>query len=739
MESIRGFVKSYIYQNKDNGYAIARFEDENGNSFTIVGYFPTLNEEVEYEFIGTFVEHKTYGTQFKVETFKKLDVQSRTGLIQYLSSPFFTGIGPATANKIVDALGLDAIKKILDDQRVLKTLGFNPIKSQRLYDELYAHQQTEHILVALYGYGISAKVAMRLLNIYGHKTIEILEEDPFRLMYEVDGFGFIRAYEIAKKMNIPPADMRCLKAATIYALNRVAVSRGDLYMFEEGLVYQVNQMLSIEVDLKVALEALISEEKMTAEDSKYFLTSSYQAEINVAKKLLLLNSQALDVIPSQVDEIISSIEQEKEITYTKTQKEAILTALANPLTIITGGPGTGKTTIIDGLLKLYAHAHDIRLKDEYVTSKIGLMAPTGRAAKRMEELLKIKARTIHSQLGYDFEGKYLYNQNYPLPQKILIIDEASMIDIFLAKRLLDAIALGTKVVIVGDEDQLPSVGPGYFLGDMIASLKIPTVRLKDIHRQAKDSQIISLAQAVNSQQLEYTNLTTSDDIVVINGDIPMIRRAILEGIEGLIKKGYDLHNDIQVLIPMYKGDLGIDMMNQLIQKRFNPYAEASEKMTYEQKEFFVGDKVIQLVNDKERHIMNGDIGRISYIGKNNEQKQYMRVVFEENEVMFLQADLESLNLAYAVSIHKSQGSEYPIVFLPVIRPYMHMLKKELIYTAITRAKKYLFVMGDMSLLKYASNQLVEKRLTMLSMRLHALPVSKHDSNDDTDFSPYDFM
>lgn len=738
--TVRGYVKSYIYRNEQNDYVIAKLETEDKEKLTIVGYFPVLNEDMMYEFKGQYVIHPSYGKQFKVISYEQVTDMSIDGLIAYLSSSYFTGIGPKTAEKIVAKLGEHAIDEIIKDETVLHSI-MNPLKSLRLKQELIEHQATDHILVTLYGYGLSGKVAMKLLSQYGMTTLEKLSEDPFRLMYEVDGFGFVRAMDIALKLGITKEDIRTLKAAIIYVLNHIAYSSGDLYLTKEELIEEVHKLLANDLGLDEAILALVSEGKVIVEMDKYFLAQSYYSEIKLAAKInQMTEKKVLDVDRDLCEVLLSQISIQKNISYTKLQEEAILTAMQSPIMVITGGPGTGKTTLIDGFISLYTAYYKLPNKSSLLEEKIALMAPTGRASKRMKELLGLEAKTIHRHLGFDFDGSFKYDERNPLPHSLVIIDEASMIDVFLARKLFDAISPTTQVIIVGDEDQLPSVGPGYVLGDLIASNQIKVVRLTEIHRQAKDSHIIKLASHINHQNLQYDDLQSHQDVIFYHGNISQIKQTILGQIKGAIQKGYDLINDIQVLIPMYKGDLGIDEMNREIQMNFNPMYEKGLSMTYGDRRFFKQDKVIQLVNDPERKVMNGDIGVIKDIVKSEKDTNIMLVEFDEGVVTYEQADLENLNLAYVISIHKSQGSEYKIVFLPIIKPYMHMLKKELIYTAITRAKQYLLILGDMNLLRYASNQISEKRHTMLKDRL-VEPIVDSTIDDDPykDLSPYDLM
>ncbi|MBN3490304.1 ATP-dependent RecD-like DNA helicase [Acholeplasma equirhinis] len=746
-EKVKGYIKSYIYRNDENGYVIAKLETDNKENLTIVGYFPLLNEEIMYEFTGELTNHIKYGKQFKVESWERLVDTTESGLVRYLSSDDFSGIGPKTAEKIVDLLGMDAVKLIIEDADVLAPI-LNPIKRVSLRKTLIEKENEYRTYVALNEYELSQRIIRKLYTQYGNQTLDIINQDPFRLMYEVDRIGFIKAAGIAEKIGIPKDDIRTVKAAITHILKTTAASEGNLYVDYDELKLKTDKLLNLELDYKEAIEDLISEKRIIEENGNYFLKSIHWTEIEIAKKVRnFIQKEKRNLDKDLLDLLLTQIAIQKSIDYTERQREAILEAMVNPISIITGGPGTGKTTLIDGLLSLYASYHKINLKNPDARDQIALMAPTGRAAKRMKEILKFEARTIHSHLGiYDLENNSM--QYGHLIQDLIIVDEASMIDIFLAERLISAIHDDAQIIIVGDEDQLPSVGPGNVLADLIASNQIPVIRLNEIHRQAKDSHIIKLAREVNNQNLTNEEFISHQDVIFYNGDAATIKRVIINQIKGAIEKGYDLIEDIQVLIPQYKGDLGIDVMNHEIQKNFNKNYQKGVSVTYGDKTYYEGDKVIQLLNDNEKHIMNGDIGVVEKIFKNEKGLPVLQIKFDETVVFYEQSDLENLNLAYVISIHKSQGSEYKIVFLPIMRSYLHMLKKELIYTAITRAKKFLFIMGDMNLLKYAANQLVETRRTKLKDRLLIKDNSIFDLDVEEDLededptaglSPYDFM
>lgn len=739
MDCIQGKIKNYVFHNDENSYSIARIITEDNHMHTIVGYFPVVSEDISYEFCGTWVKHNTYGDQLKVDSFKKCEEQSRSGLISYLSSSFFQGIGPKTAEKIVDHLGPDAIHIIMKDKMVLKSIGLSAVRIEKFYQQLIENQTHEHILVALYGYELSGKLAMKLLNQYQMATLEKLEENPYRLIDDVEGVGFIKADEIARKLGIPKDDPRRIRAAILYALETIAYQNGDLYLMKEQLETYTYQALGESISLDDALNELINLKRIITEEDRYYLAPSYFSEILLAEKInQLIGQESLSIDRDYLETLLDATEIQRNIRYTDVQKEAILTALSNRFVIITGGPGTGKTTIIDGLLDVYRKYYHLNYKNPAIYEKIALMAPTGRAAKRMKELLDMEAKTIHRHLGFSYDGEFLYDEHHLMPQDLIIIDEASMIDLFLARKLFGAIKEGAQVIVVGDVDQLPSVGPGQVLSDLIDSHLIPTVRLTQIHRQAKDSKIIRLAQRVNEQQVSYDDLISEQDVFLYKTSYEKIKDTIIKQVQGALHEGYSMIDDIQILAPMYKGELGIDALNQAMQDAFNPRKD--KKMTYGDKTYYVGDKVIQLVNDPERMIMNGDIGMIKAIKVNAQDETYMIVNYDDHEVMYEKADLEEINLAYAISIHKSQGSEYKIVMMPMIKSYMHMLKKELIYTAITRAKRFLIILGDMNLLIYASNHLSEKRQTTLAARIKGSIQPPDEEIDPLDaLSPYDFM
>lgn len=715
-EKLLAKIDRYVYHNKENSYAIVRVLTVDKINETIVGYLPMLSEDIFYEFLGSWTNHEKFGRQFKVESYTKSNIETKDGLISYLSSSIFTGIGPVTARKIVDELGSDAIKKILDDKTILRQFGLNNIRLTRFHQQLKENQANELILIELYNYNIAGKTAMKILNKYGILTIEKLEENPYRLIKDIDGIGFLKADEIAKKMGLEDNDPRRIKAAITHILNQYTYQVGNMYILENDLLRLVNNMLNFDFDLKPFLDELVLNNELVLEDDRYYTFLNYQTEFEVANSIKRINNDNTNNLDkSYIETLIEQVQIQKNIQYTEKQKEAITNSLLNKFSIITGGPGTGKTTIIDGILTVYSIYNNIDLYSVESEEEIALMAPTGRAAKRMEQVLDMPAKTIHRHLGYGYDGLFKYDNTNPMPQKLIIIDESSMIDIYLAEKLFKAIDPLSKVIIVGDVDQLPSVGPGQVLKDLIESNTIKVSRLNEIHRQAKDSNIINLANLVNLQNLESYDLNSGGDLFLKNAYNNEIKDLIVSQVAGALNQGFDIIDDIQVLIPTYKGDIGIDQVNKILQDKFN--LNKDKFIEYGETKYYVNDKVIQLVNDPENFVMNGDIGFVKSIGKTKDNKDYLIVDFDSQEVMYEKSDLDALSLAYAMSIHKSQGSEYKIVILPLVRQFTHMLKKELLYTAITRAKNFLIVLGDMKLLTYAANNLSEKRMTTLKLRL----------------------
>lgn len=738
---IKAFITKAIYKNPENNYSIYKVALENGEEHTITGILPDLVENILYEFDVKEKIHPKYGLQFEVKSYKQAESQNKEGLISYLSSDLFFGVGVVKATRIVEHLGDNAIEKILEDKNVLREIGFNPLQTERFYRALYDNQQLDKILVELFSYGLTLNLSMKLFNFYSFSVVDVIKENPYQLIDDIENIGFLRADNIASKLGFKEDDPKRIEAAIVYSINEYINKTGHTYLSENGLYQAISKILNVnklQEPINNALTTLINKGIIHRDNGAYTLLKIKQTEENLAKYLLsFLEEEKTNV---DLTKLISEIEKTHNIDYTKQQKQAIIAAINNPLTVITGGPGTGKTTVIQGILSAYSFLNGYNMERETIADYVGICAPTGRAARRMSDLVGVPAFTIHKLLGYGYDRKFTYNEKNKLTQSLFVIDEASMIDIFLAEQLFKAIPRTAKVVIVGDKDQLPSVGPGQVLADIIESNRVPVIILDEIHRQALNSGIIKLANEVNKQEFIDKNLVSTDDLIFINQDSNKIVRDLIKLTDEALKNNYNLIDDLQVLIPMYKTAVGIDTVNQAFQEHFN-----GEKDVFIQRganKYYIGDKVMHLVNSPDKGVMNGDIGQVTNIYETKDNEKILIVNYTEAEVVYRVADLDELTLAYAISIHKSQGSEYQIVFVPLLRNYSIMLRKELLYTAITRAKKFLYLIGDLSLIEYASRQLNKKRKTKLREYLKEEEITSVDDEEEPiieELSPYDFM
>lgn len=742
LETISGYVVHTIFYEEKNGFQIAKIKAT--SEITISGYFPLLNKDLEYEFYGEYVTHPKYGRQFKVTSFNVKN-DSRESIINYLSSDLFTGIGPKTATKIVEVLGDDCINRIIEDKMVLSLVGLKEEKIERLYGELLANRMLEETIITLAKYEVTTKMALRLFNKYGNTTIDVVFDNPYRLITDVEGYGFKKADRLALSIGIKQDDPKRIRAAIIYVMSLIERNYGYTYVTREQLIDSANSFINVESNLiGKEINHLEDQQELFNEDTLLYLPRTYHAEVNLAKRINALATSPkieydLDVLKDFLDDIMLEL----GITYSKAQIEAILLAIKNPISIITGGPGTGKTTIINGILRLYAKLNSINLGLKNATDMIALMAPTGRASKRMFEQTNMLAMTIHRHLGYSYDEEFSFNADNPFSYRLIIIDEASMIDVFLANNLFSAITNNTQVVIVGDMDQLPSVGPGAVLNDMIDANVIPVSRLTEIHRQAADSNIIKLSTAIKNGELSWNIMDYYEDLSFYRLSGEAIKNKIIALYLGLVEAGYDALTDIQILSPMYKGQCGIDELNLSIQDLLNH----NEGIKIGEREFRVNDKVLQLSNQPKLGIMNGDIGIIKEIIHGSED--YLIVDFDQNLVKINKEAMLDLTLAYAISIHKSQGSEFKAVIMPIAPMHKIMLKRKILYTAVTRAKEKLMVVGDLNMFKYGINMLDEKRQTSLSKRLkcsqvipiqiEGCPFTYLGEIDLENISPYDFM
>ena len=741
-EVVEGYILNYIYEATDSLYKVCKIMTKDDEELTIVGSFPRLDDVMSYKFIGKMNEHPKFGRQFSVLTYEKGNAFSKDGLIIYLSGDKFKGIGAKLATNIVDALGTDCIQKILDDKNSLDNVkGLNDAKKDLIYEVIKSNYLTDDVFIRLYGFGLTPKMAGKIYEAYGLDSANIIEENPYLLITEVDGFGFQKCDLLALNLGFKDNDIKRLKAAICYTINYVCYQNGFTFLTHEQLINSAINLLNnnpniSKDDFENALNDLISKGKLVNEDERIFDTNLYKAECELASKINKIKKSSKEGFKEDdVKEALNYVENLIGINYTPLQKDAIINSLSNRLSIITGGPGTGKSTILKGILNTYAHLLNASLSDDIIAFNVLLVAPTGRAAKRMTEVANFKASTIHKALGYGYDQGFSFNEYNLLPNKLVIVDEASMLDIELARNLFNALSNDVSIILIGDANQLPSVSPGNVLVDLINSQIFKTTKLTQIMRQAEDSSIIKLSHMILNENILYNIFSIKKDLFFYNFDTKDVIEGIFRILDRFILKGGDIVKDIQILAPMYAGVAGIDEINKQIQERYNK----SEKMIVRDNAIFkVNDKVLQLKNDAVLDIMNGDIGRIIDICKIDE-KDYLLIDFDGKLVSYSAMDLDNLKLGYAISIHKSQGSEFDNVILPILPSYRIMLKKKIIYTAVTRAKKKLILVGKLESLDYAIKTMDPTRQTALYNRLVDMGKNSIDNKIFDPEIPFEYL
>ncbi len=710
MTFIKGIYRKSIFES-DKGYVIGLFKlKETDNEelkiyinkiITFTGYFHELNVDDLYCFKGNVVDHPKYGLQFNVLEYERLKPEDEDGLVAFLSSDLFKGIGEKLAQSIVDTLGKNVLDEILKDESCLLLVPkMTNKKAHKIYETLMKYEESHQIIVYLNELGFNMKDALEIYNNFKSETIIHIEHNPYCL---TEFISFLKVDEIALKLNVDILDERRIKACIIYMMNKLLFTNSDTYLEYDEILESVFNYLKSDLnidDFDLYLEELINENKIILVDNKYYLKEMYDSEINIVNTIKYLENKKIDRL--YLDNRIEELERVNNIKYNDKQKEAIKKSLENNITIITGGPGTGKTTIIKAICELYQNIFD--LSYEELTNRIALLAPTGRASKRMSESTNLPASTIHRFLKWNKEtNEFSVNEYNKNTHHLIIIDEVSMIDLNLLNNLFKGLTKNIKLILVGDHHQLPSVGPGNILKDLIESELIDTIYLDTLYRQDENSYITTLAHEIKNNDLSDSFLETKSDYTFLK--CHSIKDNLKKLCLQLIDKGYD-YKRVQIMAPMYAGINGIDNLNKELQDIFNPKTNQNE-IKYGDVIYRENDKVLQLVNLPEENVYNGDIGIIKNIIK-IENKTFIYIDFDGNLVKYETKDLNKITHGFVISIHKSQGSEFEVVIMLVSNSYKRMLYKKLIYTGITRAKKKLILIGESDAFLYAINNNNEK-------------------------------
>lgn len=705
MEYIKGKYKSSIFES-ETGYKVGLFRVKESNTelddiinktITFTGYFHELNTEDTYNFYGKYVFHERYGYQFQVSSYERVEPEGKDAVVEFLTSSFVKGCGEKTAKKIVEVLGDNAIALIKEDKNNLFKCGIAPATAEKIYNSIMNYYDSDEIIIYLKSLDFSVKEITKMLSMYGKNSKHIVENNLYSLVDFID-FNkldkiYFKIYEITNEMRI----LACI----IETLKRLSFEKGDTYSYKEEIYeYMLHEF---KIDLYDIFDSCIETLKYQGEiktiDNKYYLMNNYRDELTIRDSLFDIFEHDTNMLHN-FDNLLHEIELEYHITYNDEQIKAIKEALTNSVTIITGGPGTGKTTIINGLLRMFQYVNN--LTDLQMNRNVALLAPTGRASKRMSETTNYGASTIHRYLKWNHETKeFGVNEYNPNEHRFIIIDETSMIDNELMASLLRGIDHNCKIVLVGDEFQLPSVGPGNILKDLIASDMFPHVRLENIYRQSDNSFIPILAREIKNVDIESNLEEKRDDYNFLNCDRQHVKSMLKEIVNRCIQKGLN-ENDIQVLAPMYKGENGIDNLNIILQELFNPYNDKLEEVHIGPVIYRQNDKIINLVNNVEQNIFNGDIGYIKEINT-KKSSEFMVIDYYGNKVTIKRDEVNTIRHAYAMSIHKSQGSEFNHVIIPMTKEFNRMLYNKLLYTGVSRAKKSLVLIGEPNAFIYAVN------------------------------------
>ncbi|MDD6418908.1 MAG: ATP-dependent RecD-like DNA helicase [Clostridium sp.] len=718
MSEIKGKLSKIIFHNNQNGYTVgllkvkeSDIDDLVNKTVTFTGNLPDLNEIDTYIMTGNLTNHEKYGSQFQVKSINRIMPQETDAMIDILSSNLFKGIGKKTAEKLVSVFKEKTFDVILNDTgNLLLIPGISEKQAKTLKEALKQYQGSYEDILMLNKLGFSTSESMKIYHYYKDKLNEVLDGNLYNIYYDIDEISFPRVDSIfvAKYKKDSPSRVA---GAIIYIIKTLSMTYGHTYFSKEEVNSYLFRVLKVEVSEKVVADAynsLLVDERIVIKDDRLYLWEMYEAETLIARRLRLLAHE--DKIKyKNLDTKIKEIETHYGIVYTDEQLDAIKLAITRKVAIITGGPGTGKTTILKGILDLYkvlSSSDKIRLNEQ-----IALLAPTGRASKRMSEVTNFEASTIHRFLKWNKDtNRFQINEYNKSSVSFVIIDEASMIDTMLLANLLKGLKSSCHIIFVGDANQLPSVAAGDVLNDMIESKELPVYALKNWHRQGSDSKIIPFAHRINEGILDRELLNSGSDLEFI----PCKDNEIIEVI-GNVCKDYNSY-DLQVLAPIYKNRNGIYAINDHLQKLWNPKSPSKKEIEGNESVYREKDKVIQLSNMKDESVFNGDIGIIDRIKLLGNKELY--IDYDGNLVKYTKSMLQNFTLGYAISIHKSQGSEFDTVLIPFTFDYRKMLYRKLIYTGVTRCKKKLILVGDINALEQAiRNNQEQKRRTSLKLFL----------------------
>lgn len=713
METIKGYVDHIIYQNKDNGYAVLSMNVDDEEEIC-VGIFRGVDNGENLEITGEYVEHPSYGFQFKANSFKVVEPDDLLSMERYLGSGAIKGVGEALAKRIVKRFGKDTFRVIEEEpERLVEVKGISERIAQQITDQMIEKREIREAFLFLQKYGITNTLAVKIYEKYGMGMYGILKENPYRLAEDIQGVGFRLADEIAEKIGIHTDSDYRIRSGILYTLLQASLE-GHMFLPMRVLVRRSADLLQVpEEAIRAQIQNLHMDHKVvvkkTTDEPEVYAFSYYYAELNCARMLrelnVLMESELLDSEEKRIETILQRILKEQGLELDELQKNAVLECVKHGIMILSGGPGTGKTTTINTIIRYF---------DEEGMD-ILLAAPTGRAAKRMTEATGYEARTIHRMLEINggmedgSRARFERNGENPLEADVVIIDEMSMVDIYLFQSLLEAVSVGTRLILVGDVDQLPSVGPGQVLQDLIESKSFPTVMLKKIYRQAGESDIVMNAHRINMGQKIALNNKSKDFFFLPRNDVQVIYKHMIQLITEKLPRYVEAQPyDIQVLTPMRKGSLGVETLNEILQRYLNPADPSRKEHAAGDRIFREGDKVMQIKNnyqleweivsqygiriDSGSGVFNGDIGTIRRI---REESSTVQVEYDEHRLVeYTFSQLDEIELAYAITIHKSQGSEYPAVLLPLLSGPKMLMNRNLLYTAVTRARKCVTILGS---------------------------------------------